>query len=218
MILLSALSVALFTSALFVTAPLPAAARPRIVALGDSLTSGHGIGSHRAFPAVLQKRLDEQGYEFAVHNAGVSGDTSARALQRSHAALQGDVRVLIVALGANDGLRGMPVEQLRRNLAGIIEAAQAKRIDVLLCGMESLPIHGWNYSVAFHKAYTDIARTYDVPLVPFMMMRVLADPALILPDRVHPNADGARVMADHVWPYLDALLQKRGYLPSASGT
>ncbi len=189
----------------------PPAARPRIVALGDSLTSGYGIGEDRAFPAVLQQKLDGAGYRLAVRNAGVSGDTSARGLQRLQQALDGNVRILIVALGANDGLRGMAVDDLERNLARIIEAAQARDIAVLLCGMEALPVNGWNYSVAFHQVYVTLARRYDVPLVPFMMMRVFGDPALMLPDRVHPNAAGARVMAEHVWPYLDALLRRTGY-------
>jgi acyl-CoA thioesterase-1 len=182
------------------------AARPRIVAFGDSLTSGHGIGEARAFPAVLQQRLDQRGYNFTVVNAGVSGDTSSRALSRLDQALSGDVRVLIVALGANDGLRGLPVDALRRNLSTIIRRAQERGISVLLCGMEALPVSGWGYTVAFHQVYADLARTYNVPLVPFMMMDVLGNPGLMQPDRVHPNAQGARVMADHVWPYLEPLL------------
>jgi acyl-CoA thioesterase-1 len=124
--------------------------------------------------------------------------------------------VLIIALGANDGLRGVPVEQLRRNLTTIIDDARARGIAVLLCGMEALPMYGWNYTVAFHQVYADLARTYKVPLVPFMMMNVLGNPAMMLPDRVHPNAEGARVMADHIWPYLDALLASTGYLRSAT--
>ncbi len=153
-----------------------ASVRPRIVALGDSLTSGHGIGVDRAFPATLQKELDRAGYAFTVVNAGVSGDTSARAVQRFRDALRGDVQVLIVALGVNDGLRGVPVTEVRRNLSTIIEHAQSRRIAVLLCGMEALPMYGWNYSVAFHQLYVDLARTYHVPLVPFMMLGVLGNP------------------------------------------
>jgi acyl-CoA thioesterase I len=190
--------------------------RPLLVALGDSLTSGHGIGAARAFPAILQKRIDEEALGLNVVNAGISGDTTARAVQRYREALRGDVRVLIIALGANDGLRGVPVADLRRNLATIIEDAQSRGIAVLLCGMEALPIYGWNYSVAFHQAYVDLARTYNVPLVPFMMLNVLGDPGLMQPDRVHPNAEGARVMADHVWPYLEGLLKRTSYSRSAT--
>jgi acyl-CoA thioesterase-1 len=214
--MLSSSLVALIAAAAFASGGPSTAARPRIVALGDSLTSGHGIGEARAFPAVLQQRLVERGYEFTVVNAGVSGDTSARAVARYRDALRGNVQVLIIALGANDGLRGVPVEQLRRNLTTIIDDARARGIAVLLCGMEALPMYGWNYTVAFHQVYADLARTYKVPLVPFMMMNVLGNPAMMLPDRVHPNAEGARVMADHIWPYLDALLASTGYLRSAT--
>ena len=192
------------------------AARPRIVALGDSLTSGHGIGTERAFPATLQQKLDRAGYALTVVNAGVSGDTSGRAVLRFRAALAGDVQVVIVALGANDGLRGVPVTEVRRNLSTIIEEAQSRRIAVLLCGMEALPMYGWTYTVEFHQLYLELARTYQLPLVPFLMLRVLGNPALMLPDRMHPNAAGARAIADHVWPYLDALLVRTGYSRSAT--
>src|SRR5437868_12893295 len=128
--------------------------RPRIVAFGDSLTSGHGIGASRAYPAILQKTIDDAGLDYEVVNAGVSGDTSSRAVARLERALDGDVRVLIVALGANDGLRGAPVDQIKSNLSSVIETAQARGIEVLLCGMEALPNPrngGWNYSIAFHN-------------------------------------------------------------------
>jgi len=186
----------------------PEASRPRIVALGDSLTSGRGIGSALAFPALLQQRLDDAGLEYQMVNAGVSGDTSAGAVRRLERALDGNVRVLIVALGANDGLRGVPVARLTENLSHIIEAAQARDIPVLLCGMEALPIHGWDYSVAFHNAYRDLAARYQVTLVPFILMNVIGNPQLMQPDRAHPNAEGARRIADNIWPYLKALLEQ----------
>ena len=194
----------------FGTTPAASTRRPAIVALGDSLTSGHGIGAARAFPAVIQEKLTAAGYDFTVVNAGVSGDTSLQAVRRYQAALDDDVRIVILALGVNDGLRGMPVADLRRNLAAIIEHAQSRKIAVLLCGMEALPIYGWKYTLDFHQMYVELARTYDVPLVPFMMLNVLGKPELLQPDRVHPNAAGARVMAEHVWPYLAALLERVG--------
>lgn len=191
-------------------------ARSRIVALGDSLTAGYGIGVERAFPSVLQRELNRSGYRLEIVNAGVSGDTSARAVARFRAALDDDVGVLIVALGANDGLRGLPVADLRKNLATILAEARRRSIRVLLCGMEALPVYGWNYSVEFHRAYVDLAREFDVPLVPFMMLRVLGNASLMQPDHVHPNAEGAREMAAHVWPYLEALLRNAGYSGSAT--
>jgi acyl-CoA thioesterase-1 len=189
----------------------PAAARhrdatPRIVVLGDSLTSGKGIGAARAFPAVLQERLERDELHYTVVNAGVARETSADALRRLDSALSGDVRVLIVALGANDGLRGVPVERVRSNLTRIIETAQARGIAVLLCAMEALPIHGWDYTIAFHQAYRDLAATFGVPLVPFVLMNMIGNAQMMQPDMVHPNAAGAAAIADIIWPYLKALI------------
>src|SRR5262249_41613346 len=115
---------------------------PRIVALGDSLTSGHGIGRELAFPAVLQEKLTAAGFDFQVVNAGVSGDTSTGALRRLSRALDGDVRVLIVSIGANDGLRGVPVATMKSNIGQIISTAHDRGISVVLCGMETPPIRG----------------------------------------------------------------------------
>src|SRR3954465_11066655 len=147
--------------------------RARIVVLGDSLASGRGIGVDNAFPAVLQKKLNDDGLDFEMVNAGISGDTSAGGVRRFERLLDDDVRVLVLELGANDGLRGVPVAQVKANLGRMIEAAQSRQIAVLLCGMEALPIHGWDYSVAFHNAYGELAKKYDVPLVPFILMNVI---------------------------------------------
>jgi len=200
---------AVLVSALAVSpSPGAASARARIVVLGDSLTSGHGIGRSQAFPAILQQRIDAAGFDYSVVNAGVSGDTSARALRRfERADDNGDIRVLIVELGVNDGLRGVPVAEIKANLGGIIEIARKHGASVLLCGMEALPIYGWDYTVAFHNAYLDLAERYNVTLVPFVLMNVIGDARLMQPDRVHPNADGARAIADTIWPYLRPLVQ-----------
>jgi acyl-CoA thioesterase-1 len=183
-------------------------ARPRIVVLGDSLTSGRGIGSALAYPAVLQGRLDEGGYDYEVVNAGVSGDTTTRALRRYQDALAGDVKILIIALGANDGLRGVPVDRLTSNLSAIIEEAQGRGITAVLLGMDALPVHGWAYSVAFHRAYDELAARYRIPLVPSVLMKVMTDASLMQSDRAHPNAAGARAIADLVWPHLQPLLNQ----------
>jgi acyl-CoA thioesterase-1 len=185
------------------------AARPRIVAFGDSLTSGYGIGESHAFPALLQKRIDDADMGYEVVNAGVSGDTSSRALPRLEHALEGKVRVLIVALGGNDGLRGVPIETVRANLSRIIETAQARGIQVLLCGMEALPNQrqgGLSYTIGFHNLFGELAAKYDVPLVPFIMFNVIGNATLMQPDHVHPNAEGARVVAENIWPHLQPLL------------
>ena len=183
-------------------APAAAAAPPRIVAFGDSLTSGQGVGVWGAYPALLQKQLQQEGYDYTMVNAGVAGDTSARALSRLERALTGNVRILIVALGANDGLRGLPVTELKSNLARIIETAQQRGIKVLLCGMEALPLHGWDYSLQFHNVFRELMAQYQVTLVPFMLAHVIGNSQLMQPDHVHPNAKGTRVVADNIWPYL----------------
>jgi acyl-CoA thioesterase-1 len=197
-----------FTPLVLAVASAATLASPRVVAFGDSLTSGRGIGQAQAYPAILQQRIEKNGLDYSVVNAGVSGDTSSRAMRRFDAALEGDVRVLILALGANDGLRGVPVAQLKSNLSHMIEKAQKRGITVLLCGMEALPIHGWDYSVAFHNAFRDLAKQYDITLVPFILMNVIGNPDLMQPDHAHPNADGARAIADNIWPYLEPILQK----------
>jgi acyl-CoA thioesterase I len=206
--LFSGLAVALVSMVLASAAPRDAA-RPRIVVLGDSLASGRGIGVDHAFPAVLQEKLDEEGLEFEMVNGGISGDTTTRALQRFERLLEGDVRVLVIELGANDGLRGVAVSQVKANLSRVIEAAQARGITVLLCGMEALPIHGWDYTVSFHNTYAELAKNYDVPLVPFILMNVIGNRDLMQPDRAHPNAAGARAIAENIWPYLKTLLAGR---------
>jgi len=178
----------------------------RIVCLGDSLTSGHGIGSAAAYPALLHQKVRRAGLPFEVVNAGVARATSADAVARLERALEGDVRVLILALGANDGLRGVPVAQLKANLGRIIEAAQARDIAVLLCAMEALPIHGWAYTTAFHNAYGELAARYGLTVVPFILMNVIGNARLMQADRAHPNAEGARAIADVIWPYLERML------------
>ena len=180
---------------------------PRIVVLGDSLTAGLGLPAQQAYPALLQERLKSDGLNYEVVNAGVSGDTSAGGLSRLDWALDGDVRVLIVALGGNDGLRGLPPEQLQRNLAQIIERAQARNIKVILAGMEAPPNYGRDYIVAFHKVYPALAKEYHVTLVPFLLQGVAGNQTLNQPDGIHPTAAGARIVADNVWSVLKPILE-----------
>jgi len=181
---------------------------PRIVALGDSLTAGLGIAVDEAYPALLQKRLNDRGLKFQVINAGVSGDTSAGGLSRLEWALDGNVRILIVALGANDGLRGLPVEELTANLSQIIERAQARGISVILAGMEAPPNYGRPYAAQFHQVYPTLAKKYHVPLVPFLLQGVAGDVQLNQRDGMHPTAEGARVVADNIWTVLEPVVQQ----------
>jgi acyl-CoA thioesterase I len=182
-----------------------AAVTREIVAFGDSLTAGYGIEPSRAFPALLQEYLRREHLPFDVVNAGVSGDTTSTALARLPRVLARKPAIVIVALGANDGLRGVPVATMRQNLSRVIRETKNSGARVILCGMEALPLYGWSYTLDFHNAFVTLAREHDVALVPFFMAAVVGREELLLGDRLHPNAAGARVIADAIWPYLDAL-------------
>jgi len=178
----------------------------RIVVLGDSLAVSPS--PDQSFPARLQTRLTAAAPGWTVANAGVSGDTSADGLRRADSVLTADVGVLVLELGANDGLRGVATTVMDGNLAAIIALGQQRRIRVLLCGMETPPTHGLDYSIAFHSVFPSLAQRFSVPLVPFLLAGVALDPELNGPDGVHPNAEGADRIADTVWPYLRTLLQE----------
>jgi acyl-CoA thioesterase-1 len=183
-------------------------ARPRVVALGDSLTAGYGLLESQAYPALLQTKIDEEGYAFEVVNAGVSGDTSAGGLRRLDWALEGNVRVLILALGANDGLRGLPIAEMKENLGTIIDRARERNIVVLLAGMEAPPNYGPEYVQAFRAAYREVSASKRVLLVPFLLDRVAGVGTLNQGDGIHPNVEGARIIADTIWPVLRNLLDQ----------
>ena len=177
----------------------------KIVALGDSLTSGHRLSKDKAYPALLEERLDKADLEFTVVNHGVDSDTTAGGLRRLDAALAEQPQILIVELGANDGLKGVPVAQVRQNLSTIIETAQARGIAVLLVAMEALPFNGWQYSIDFHNLFPELAAKYQVPLVPFLLGSVLGNRDLMSSDGVHPNAEGTKVLAAEIFAYLKPL-------------
>lgn len=181
--------------------------RPKIVALGDSITAGYGIGLERAYPALLQERLDAEGYTFEVVNAGVPGDTFAGGLNRLDWVLDGNVRILIVALGGNDGLRGLPPSAMKRNLSAIIERAAERRIPVLLAGMEAPPNLGDEYTSQFREVFQGLADEYALVFFPFLLQDVGGVASLNQRDGIHPNAEGARVIADHIWTYLQPMLE-----------
>ena len=172
--------------------------------LGDSLAVSPSTTVN--FPAELQKRIEAAGRRWAISNASVSGDTTAGGLRRLDAAIDSGAEILILALGANDGLRGVDTAAVERNLSTIIEQAQARGIRVLLCGMETPPTRGWNYTVEFHRVFPRIAQKYQVPLVPFLLTGVALNPDMNGDDEIHPNAAGARQIADNVWPYLEQVV------------
>ena len=179
---------------------------PRIVVLGDSLTAGYGLYPEEAFPAKLQQRLQLAGHQFEVINAGVSGDTTAGALRRLDWALEGDVRILIVALGGNDGLRGLPVKQMKENLSGIITSATSRGIRVLLAGMRAPPNFGLDYTKQFYEVFLELNEENDILFVPFLLEGVARVPELNQMDGIHPNPEGADRVAAYLWTSLVAML------------
>ena len=180
----------------------------RVVFLGDSLTAGYGLAEEEAFPAILERRLEQAGHPVEVVNAGVSGDTSAGGLRRVDWVLGQDPDVLVVALGGNDGLRALPVEQLESNLRKIVQRARGAGARVLLLGVRMPPSHGQRYKSAFEAIYPRIAEEMDVSLVTRMLEGVAGEPSLIQPDGIHPTAEGQRVIADNVFPALAKLLKR----------
>lgn len=182
--------------------------RPRIVVLGDSLTAGLGLAKEQSVPSLLQQRLDEEGLDYEVVNAGVSGDTSAGGLSRLEWSLDGDVRILVIELGGNDGLRGLPPSAMKRNLAEIITRAKARGIRVLLTGMEAQPNFGSAYTSEFRAVFRDLAEEHDVELMPFFLDGVAGIPALNQRDQIHPNPEGARIIERNLWRTLEPLLDE----------
>jgi acyl-CoA thioesterase I len=187
----------------------PAAkARPKVVALGDSLTAGLGLVESQSYPAILQQRIDAEGYGFEVVNAGVSGDTSAGGVRRLDWALDNDVKVLILALGANDGLRGLSVPDMKQNLTTIITRARERNVVVILAGMEAPPNYGQEYATAFRHAYREIAQRQKVLFLPFLLDKVAGQSTMNQGDGIHPNERGARIVADNIWSVLKPLLDQ----------
>jgi acyl-CoA thioesterase-1 len=183
-------------------------ARPRIVFLGDSLTAGLGLPSDQSYPALIGKKLKEEGYDYEIVNAGVSGDTSAGGSRRLDWSLEGDVRALVLALGANDGLRGLPTDEMKKNLTLVLDRAKSRNIPVVLAGMEAPPNNGPEYTRAFRQVYTDLAKEYDVRFVPFLLLGVAGNPSLNQGDGIHPNARGAEIVAGLVLAELEPVLRR----------
>ena len=189
-------------------APEPAAV-PRIVFLGDSLIAGYGLDLEQAVPSLIQKHLDAEGYTYEVVNAGVSGDTSAGGLRRLEWSLDGNVRILVIELGANDGLRGLPVADTKQNLKTIIGKARERRIDVLLTGMEAPPNYGPAYTSDFRRVFRDVAGEERVALMPFFLDGVAGIPGLNIADGMHPNPAGAQIVEATLWRAIKPMLDKQ---------
>ena len=177
--------------------------------LGDSLSAGYGLKPAQGWVALLEKRLQGQAYEYRVVNASVSGETSGGGLQRLPRALElHKPDVVIVELGANDGLRGLPVAQTRDNLTKIVATAKQSGARVLLVGMRLPPNYGPRYTNDFMRMFRDIATASSVGLVPFLLQSVALKPSLMQEDGLHPTAQAQPALVDTVWPYLAPLLHK----------
>lgn len=182
---------------------------PKIVALGDSLTAGFGLAADESYPFLLQKKLDADGYRYEVINAGISGDTSLGGLERADWTLeQENVEILILALGANDMLRGMPVAAMKNNLSLILEKAKKRNIKVLLCGMLAPDSLGAEYRDSYRDVFITLAKDDNVTLLPFLLENIALIRELNQADGIHPNARGTEIMANNVYMALLPMLQK----------
>ena len=190
--------------------PGPASPAPLVVFLGDSLTAGLGVAGEEAFPALIEARLAASGVEIRGVNAGISGDTTAGGLARLDWLLGQRPDVLVVGLGANDGLRGLSLEQTEANLRAILDRSRRAGCEVLLLGMRLPPNYGADYTERFAAIFPGLARELDVPLVPFLLGGVAGRPELNQADGIHPTAEGHRLMAENVLPQLRALLPAAG--------
>ena len=194
---------------------IPVARRPVVLFLGTSLTAGLGLLAEDAFPAVVQEKIDSAGLPFRVVNAGVSGETSAGARRRIDWLLGQNFDVLVLETGANDMLRGTNVDSTRANIQAIIDRVREERPDarIVLAGMLAAPNLGREYTSRFRDMYPELATQNDLPLVPFLLQDVAAVPEMNQGDGMHPNVQGARRVADNLWPVLEPVLREEALSP-----
>jgi acyl-CoA thioesterase-1 len=180
----------------------------RIVGFGDSLMAGYGLNGSEGFPARLQAALEARGHKVEITDAGVSGDTSSGGLARLDWSIPEDVDGVILELGANDALRGLPPEKTRENLDAMITRLKERGIEVLLAGMLAPPNLGADYETRFNAIYPELADKYDVVLYPFFLDGVTGNPEFLLDDGMHPNANGINTMVDGILPYAEDFLAR----------
>ena len=183
--------------------------RPVLVCFGDSITAGQGLDPGEIYPDVLQRELDRRGARFRVVNQGVSGDTTQDGLARLAQVIAEKPRIVVLELGANDGLRGLPLTGIRRNLEELITGLRATDALVVLAGITLPPNYGPDYIRGFEAIYKDLSAEYKLPLIPFLLEGVGGSPRLMQSDGLHPTAEGARIVAHTVLRALDPLLAQR---------
>ena len=179
-----------------------------IVAVGDSLTEGLGVEEEDAYPAVLEKKLQAQGYPYRVINAGISGETSSGTLSRTKWVLTLKPDIAILVIGANDGFRGIDPALIKSNIRRIIQALKDHNVVVVLGGMRIVQNLGQEYASAFAAVYPEVAASEDVIFIPFFLEGVAADPGLNQSDGIHPTAEGYRKVVDHIYPYVKRAIDK----------
>jgi acyl-CoA thioesterase-1 len=189
---------------------------PKIVAFGDSLTAGLGVAPDKSYPALLAQRLQESGFQYEVINAGVSGETSAGGVRRIEWILKSQPTVVILELGVNDGLRGLPLKQTYTNLHTIIERLKAEGVMVILAGMRIPVNYGEEYTGEFIEMYERLAKEFALPLIPFFLEGVAAQPGLNQVDGVHPTGEGYAIVAQNVWHTLEPILKELSESPKKS--
>ena len=192
------------------SAPADTSSRKTLVVLGDSIAAGYGVDPAEAFPARLQQKSDAAGLPFSVVNAGISGDTTAGGLRRLDWLLRRPVDVLLLELGGNDGLRGLPPEATRSNLAGIITRTREKNPDtrIIVAGMQMPPNMGEAYTSRFQALFPEVAKEYKATLFPFLLEGVGGIPALNQPDQIHPTAEGHALIASNLWLIIEPVLRE----------
>lgn len=185
---------------LLLALPVPA---QNILLIGDSISAAFGLEIEQGWVSLLQKRLEEQDYPYRVVNASVSGETTAGGLARLPALLeQVQPQLVIIELGGNDGLRGLPVANMQQNLSAMVEQSRASGADVILLGMRIPPNYGPRYNDAFEQVFVDLSQSLDVPLVPFLLEGVGTVPELMLDDGIHPGAAAQPLLLDNAWPVI----------------
>jgi acyl-CoA thioesterase-1 len=212
---------ALFLVILLLRESPAAAPAPRIILfMGDSITAGFGLDPSQAFPALIQKKIDERRWNFQVVNAGQSGDTTAGGLGRLDWLLKNRIEVLVLELGGNDGLRGLPVETTRTNLQAIIERTKHKypEVKIILAGMKVPPNMGGDYGRRFEALFADLAKKNNAPLIPFILEGVGGVRDLNLADGIHPTAKGQEIVAANVWKVLEPVLRSLAGKQNAAGS
>jgi len=183
--------------------------RPVILAFGDSLTAGFGVPPETGYPARLQRKLDERGYQYRVVAMGISGDTTSGGKARLKTALAQKPSIVILELGANDGLRGLPISSMQMNLEEMIKSFEEAHAKVILAGMTLPRNYGDAYVKPFENVFRDLAKKYDVVLIPFFLEGVAGNPKYTLPDLIHPNAEGYVFVTDIVMKALEPLLKRK---------